>query len=131
MVEPSRSRFWFEGRSHDAEPNRTVLDRLLRHGLPSLQRSPRSHRPRAPFCGVGYCTGCLVRVNGRPNVRACRYVPSEGDVVTTENSWPSPRFDVLGILDFLFPGGIDTLHGFRRPAWAVRSYHRVVRRLAG
>ena len=51
--------------------------------------------------------------------------------MTTENSWPSPRFDVLGVLDFLFPGGIDTLHGFRRPEWAVRSYHRVVRRLAG
>jgi sarcosine oxidase subunit alpha len=72
-----------------------------------------------------------VRVNGRPNVRACRYLPSDGDVVTTENSWPSPRFDVLGVLDFLFPRGIDTLRGFRRPAWATGAYHRVVRRLAG
>jgi sarcosine oxidase, subunit alpha len=131
MVEPSRSRFWFEGRSHDLEPGRTVLDRLLRHGLPQLQRSPRYHRPRAPFCGIGQCTGCLVRVNGRPNVRACRYVPGDGDRVETENAWPSRRFDLLASFDFLFPKGIDTLHGFRRPAVATPLYHRVVRRLAG
>src|SRR5208282_3712600 len=131
MVEPSRSRFWFEGRSHDAEPNRTVLDRLLRHGLPSLQRSPRYHRPRAPFCGIGQCTGCLVRVNGRPNVRACRYEPGAGDQVETENAWPSRRLDFLAVFDLVFRSGIDTLHGFRRPAFAAPLYQRVIRRLAG
>jgi len=112
-------------------PQETLLHALGRRGWPAVQRSIRYHRPRGPFCGVGYCTGCLVRVNGRPNVRACRYEPSPGDVVTTENSWPSPRFDLLGALDYLFPRGIDTLHGFRRPAWATRAYHRIVRRLAG
>jgi sarcosine oxidase subunit alpha len=70
-------------------------------------------------------------VNGRPNVRACRYVPVDGDRVTTENAWPSRRFDLLASLDVLFPAGIDTLHGFRRPAFATGLYHRVVRRLAG
>jgi len=123
--------FLFNGRSRDAQPEETLLQALTRRRLPVLQRSIRYHRPRAPVCGVGYCTGCLMRVNGRPNVRACRYLPSEGDRVTTENSWPSPRFDLLGALDFLFPRGIDTLHGFRRPAWATAAYHRVVRRLAG
>jgi sarcosine oxidase subunit alpha len=131
MVEPSRARFWFEGRAHDTHPGDTVLDRLLRHGLPNLQRSPRYHRPRAPFCGIGQCTGCLVRVNGRPNVRACRYVPEDGDRIETENAWPSRRWDALAIFDLAFPNGIDTLHGFRRPAFATPLYHRVVRRLAG
>jgi sarcosine oxidase, subunit alpha len=123
--------FLFDRASRNARPGETLLRALTRGRFPVVQRSIRYHRPRGPVCGVGYCTGCLVRVNGRPNVRACRYLPADGDVVTTENSWPSPRFDVLGVLDTLFPGGIDTLHGFRRPAWAVRSYHRVVRRLAG
>jgi sarcosine oxidase, subunit alpha len=113
---------------HDGE---TLLHALARGRWPVVQRSIRYHRPRGPTCGLGYCTGCLVRVNGRPNVRACRYEPRDGDVVRTENSWPSPRFDLLGVLDFLFPRGIDTLHGFRRPALATRTYHRVVRRLAG
>jgi sarcosine oxidase, subunit alpha len=131
MVEPSGPRYWFEGRLRETRPGETILDGLLRDGLPNLQRSPRYHRPRAPVCGIGQCTGCLVRLNGRPNVRACRAVPGEGDRVETENAWPSRRFDLLASLDTLFPRGIDTLHGFRRPAFATPLYHRVIRRLAG
>jgi thioredoxin reductase len=131
MVEPPGRQFSFDGRTRSAQPGETVLDTLLPEGLPNLQRSPHYHRPRAPMCGIGHCTGCLVRVNGRPNVRACRYEPSSGDRVTTENAWPSRRFDVLAIFDGLFPSGIDTLHGFRRPAFATPLYHRVIRRLTG
>ncbi len=99
--------------------------------LPILQRSIRYHRPRAPFCGVGYCTNCLVRTDQRLNVRACREgFPTRG-VRATSHAWPSPQHDLLGVLDLLFPRGIDTLRGFRRPAWAVPAYQRIVRRLAG
>jgi sarcosine oxidase subunit alpha len=94
-------------------------------------RSTRYHRPRAPFCGVGYCTNCLVRVNDVPNVRACRTTFAPGDSVEVENAWPSARFDLLAAFDVLFPNGIDTLRGFRRPAFARGIYQRVVRRLAG
>ncbi len=131
MVEPAGPRFSFEGRPREARPGDSVLDVLLRDGLPNLQRSPHYHRPRAPLCGLGQCTNCLVRVNGRPNVRACRYEPAEGDRVETENGWPSRRFDALAGFDLLFPSGLDTLHGFRRPAWATRFYQFVVRRLTG
>ncbi|BCJ35841.1 hypothetical protein Athai_33440 [Actinocatenispora thailandica] len=37
----------------------------------------------AVFCGIGVCYGCLVTVNGSPNIRACRYVARPGDTVTT------------------------------------------------
>jgi len=131
MADAPERRFLFDGAARSARSGETLLAALTRGDLPRLQRSIRYHRPRAPVCAEGYCTGCLVRVNGRPNVRACRYVPSDSDVVTTENSWPSPRFDMYGAFDYLFPRGLDTLHGFRRPAWATRAYHRVIRRLAG
>jgi thioredoxin reductase len=123
--------FTFRGRAESGAPDETLLQNLSRHGLPTLQRSIRYHRPRAPFCGIGHCTNCLVRVNGQPNVRACRYVPRSGDAVTTSNAWPSPKYDVMGVLDVLFPRGLDTLHGFRRPAWATPWYQRIIRRLAG
>ncbi|HEY6238537.1 MAG TPA: (2Fe-2S)-binding protein, partial [Thermoplasmata archaeon] len=126
-VEPPR----FRGRPIEARPGEPLVRLLARRGLPLLQRSIRYHRPRAPFCGVGQCTQCLVRVNGVPNVRACRYLPAPGDRIETENAWPSPRWDLLGLLDPLFYRGIDTLHGFRRPAWATPLFHWVVRRLAG
>jgi len=99
--------------------------------LPLLQRSIRYHRPRAPFCGVGYCTNCLVRVDGRTNVRACREGFDRPGMKTTANAWPSPSFDLLGIVDVAFPRGIDTLRGFRRPAAFTSLYQRVVRRLSG
>ncbi|HZY69447.1 MAG TPA: 2Fe-2S iron-sulfur cluster-binding protein [Thermoplasmata archaeon] len=123
--------FRFNGRAVQAPEGAPLLAALPHDRLPILQRSIRYHRPRAPFCGIGYCTGCLVRVNGTPNVRACRYRPRPGDSVVTENSWPSPRFDLLGVLDVLFARGIDTVHGFRRPRFAVPWFHAVVRRLAG
>lgn len=35
------------------------------------------------FCGIGHCFGCLVTVDGVPNIRACQTLVSEGmDIVT-------------------------------------------------
>jgi sarcosine oxidase subunit alpha len=131
MTDVGLVRFRYDGTAATARPGETLAAALAHEQLPLLERSIRYHRPRAPFCGIGHCTGCLVRVNGRPNVRACRYVVADGDEALTENAWPSARLDVLGVLDGAFPGGIDTLRGFRRPAWATRLYQSVVRRLAG
>jgi sarcosine oxidase subunit alpha len=64
-------------------------------------------------------------------VRACRYEPVPGDVVTTENAWPSPTWDLYATVGLLTPGGIDSLHGLRRPAFATPLFQRLVRRLAG
>ncbi len=91
----------------------------------------RYHRPRAPFCGVGFCTNCLVRTPDTLNARACLQGFAPAGATPTSNGWPSTRFDVGAALDILFPRGIDTLHGFRRPAWAVPLYQRIVRRLSG
>jgi sarcosine oxidase, subunit alpha len=131
MSEAPPRRFSYDGSPCAADPDETLLAALVRARGLLLQRSIRYHRPRGPTCGIGQCTGCLVRLNGRPNVRACRTRVTDGDRAETENAWPSVRFDLLGALDFLFPSGIDSLHGFRRPAFATRAYQRVVRRLAG
>jgi len=128
--EPDRQ-FSFRGRPRSARKGETLLSVLSRDRIPLLHRSIQYHRPQGPLCGIGHCTGCLVRVNGRPNVRACRYEPTSGDSVTTENAWPSPGWDLLGAIGLLMPGGVDSLHGLRRPAVATRLYQRLVRRLAG
>ena len=130
MGEPDR-RFSFRGQPRNARAGDTVLSALSRERLPLLRRSIQYHRPQGPFCGIGHCAGCLVRVNGRPNVRACRYEPNDGDRVTTENAWPSPSFDAFGAIGLLAPNGVDTLHGLRRPAFATRLFQHLVRRLAG
>jgi len=130
MGTPER-RFSFRGRSYTARDGESLLAVLSRERVPLLHRSIQYHRPQGPFCGIGHCTGCLVRVNGRPNVRACRYEPGPGDSVTTENAWPSPNLDLLAGISLLTPGGVDSLHGLRRPAFATPLFQRMVRRLAG
>jgi sarcosine oxidase, subunit alpha len=131
MAPDADRRFRFGRAERSARPGETVLGALARGRWPSLARSVRYHRPRGPFCGVGTCTGCLVRINGIPNQRACRTIVRDGDRVETENAWPSPRWDLFGALDLMFPHGLDSVHGLRRPAWAIPLYQRVTRRLAG
>jgi len=124
-------RFSWNGRFASALPGETVAQALLRDGSRPLTRSIRYHRPRGPFCGSGQCTGCLVTVDGWPNVRACQTVPRAGASIRGQNAWPSVQHDLLALLDRLFPKHLDTLHGFRRPAFLTPVYQRVVRRLAG
>ncbi len=124
-------RFTFDGLYSSALPDETLLQALSRRRVPTLTRSIKYHRPRGPLCGTGQCAGCLVRVNGTPNVRACQTYPKEGDHVRTENAWPSVRLDLFAVFDRLFPRHLDTLHGFRRPLFLRPTYHAVVRRLAG
>jgi sarcosine oxidase, subunit alpha len=123
--------FRFRRRSVPAPPEEPLGAALTGARVPILGRSIRYHRPRGPFCGVGYCTQCLVRVNGVPNIRSCTYQPRDGDVVATENGWPSVETDLLAAIDVAYPRGIDTLHGFRRPAFLRGLYHRTIRSLAG
>lgn len=124
-------RFTYDGLYSSALPGETLLQALARKRVPILSRSIKYHRARGPICGTGQCAGCLVRVNGMPNVRACQAVPRAGDVVRSENAWPSVRFDLFALFDLLFPRHLDTLHGFRRPLLLRPAYHAVVRRLAG
>ncbi|MGB6500576.1 MAG: 2Fe-2S iron-sulfur cluster-binding protein [Thermoplasmata archaeon] len=131
MVARPARRFRHGRADRSAFAGETLLEALSRDGVPKVVRSVRYHRPRGPFCGTGDCTGCLVRVNGRPNVRACVHPVGDGDRVDRGNGWPSASFDLLGAIDLVTPHGIDTLRGFRRPAWAHGLYHRVIRRLAG
>jgi len=121
----------YRGRPLETLQGETLAQALTRQGHRILHRSIRYHRPRGPFCGVGYCTGCLVRVNGQPNVRACRYEPSPGDRVESENAWPSPEFDALAPLDRLSGTGFDSHRSFARPWWATQFYYRMIRRTTG
>lgn len=78
-----------------------AADRLL------LARSPKLHRPRGPYCLRGACDGCLVRVNGVPNVTTCLVPVQGGERIETQNVLGSRGVDMLRATDFLFPRGMD------------------------
>ena len=104
----------FEGSTVRAFAGESVAAALFASGERVMARSLKYHRPRTFFCLSGHCSGCLVRADGVPNLRACQLEARAGMEVHGQNAYPSPDFDVLGAVDFLFAGGMD--HHLRDPA---------------
>ena len=128
-----RLSFRFDGKPCEAHPGDTVASALLASGVCIFSRSFKYHRPRGLLCVSGNCPNCLMNVNGTPNVRTCMQPVQEGDEVKSQHCWPSPRWDLLSLierLDILMPVGFyyKTLI---RPRLMWRLAEPVIRRLAG
>jgi sarcosine oxidase subunit alpha len=91
-------------RAHEAEP---VAVALFAEGVRVLSRSPKYHRPRGLFCGTGHCGSCLMRIDGRPNVRACTAPATANLRCERQNAIPDAEVDLLAAADWLFPEGMD------------------------
>lgn len=63
--------FIFEGRSVEACVGETVAAALLAAGFRDFSSSVVSGAPRGPYCLMGACFDCLVRIDGTPNRQAC------------------------------------------------------------
>lgn len=87
--------------------NESVAVGLYASGHRVLSRSIKYHRPRAFFCLEGHCGGCLMRIDGVPNQRACQQPCREGLRLEPQNAYPSADLDVLEAVDWLFPGGMN------------------------
>lgn len=114
-----------------ARTGESVAAALLAAGRPLLARGAKYHRPRGPFCLAGSCGSCLVRVEGQPNLRACRTPCRDGLVVEAQNAWPTARHDLFGAVDWVTPRGLDHHHLLTRPAALNRQVVRLSRALAG
>lgn len=97
----------------------------------TLSRSIKYHRPRGAFCLEGHCGGCLMRVGGIPNQRACQVPCQSGTVAESQNAFPSAELDVLGAFDMVFSRGMDH-HTLATSSSLVNAVaRRVVRQLSG
>ena len=80
---------------------------LVGAGVDTIARSPKFHRPRGASCMRGGCDGCVVRVDGVPNVIGCLEPCREGMVVETQNRMGPREFDLLRANDWFFPSGMN------------------------
>ncbi|HVL48034.1 MAG TPA: 2Fe-2S iron-sulfur cluster-binding protein [Candidatus Thermoplasmatota archaeon] len=124
-------RFTFDGRAIEAHEGETLAAALHAARVKVLSRSLRYHRPRGLFCNAGACANCVVRVDGRPSVRACLEPARAGAVVESQNAWPSAATDVFGLLDRAYPRYLDYHTQFARFPVARDVQKIVVRRMAG
>jgi len=69
--EPSRVRVYLDGREVEAIEGETVASVLLVNGETPYRRTALSHAARAPFCMMGVCFECLVRIDGTYNRQGC------------------------------------------------------------
>jgi len=120
-----------DGKRIAARAGESVAAAMLAAGRPLLARSAKYHRPRGPFCLAGSCGSCLVRVDGEPNVRACRTACRDGLRVETQNAFPSAAHDLLGVVDRVTPRGLDHHHLATWSRLANRIAVRLSRSLAG
>lgn len=64
--------FTFEGHRIEARSGDTVASALAAAGQRHLRDSVVSGEPRGHFCMMGTCFDCLLVIDGKPNVQACR-----------------------------------------------------------
>lgn len=120
-----------DGERVPARTGESITSALLAAGKPLVARSAKYHRPRGPFCLSASCASCLVRVADVPNVRACETPCLEGLAVETQNALGGAGHDLLGVIDFLAPRGIDHHHLATWSQVANRVAVSASRKLAG
>lgn len=111
-LEPPRHpiSFTLDGETLPAERGEPLAKALVAADRLTLARSPKLHRPRGPWCFRGGCDGCLMRVDGLPNVMTCLHPAEEGARVETQNVLGTRTTDLLRATDWFFPDGIDHHH---------------------
>lgn len=63
--------FLFEGRPIPFRPGQSLAGALMAAGIVHFRKTPVSGSERGPWCLMGICYECLLRVDGSDNQRAC------------------------------------------------------------
>jgi sarcosine oxidase subunit alpha len=122
--------FTWNGRSYRAFRGDTIISALAAAGERTFSRSMKYHRPRGLLTGSFHDPGCMVQVGDEPNVRGAHRLVTQGMVVTSQNAWPSLRFDVKSVNQFAgrFLTAGFYYKTFMRPAALWPAYESVLRR---
>jgi sarcosine oxidase subunit alpha len=120
-----------DGRPVAARSGESVAVALLASGKVLIARSAKYHRPRGAFCLAGSCHSCLARVDGVPNLRTCQVPCRPGMIVETQNAVFRADRDLLGVVDRLYPRGLDHHHLLTWSGVANQAAVALSRRLAG
>jgi len=96
-----------DGKAIVGDADASLTASLVAEGDLLLARSPKFHRPRGPSCMRGGCDGCLMRVDGAPNIMTCTRNAAEGTRVERQNVILTAKVDILRATDWFFPNGMD------------------------
>lgn len=130
--------FRFDGKAYQGFAGDSLGSALLANGVGPIARSFKYHRPRGLYAaGIEEPTGLVTIGSGgrtEPNIPAPAMPLYDGLVASSQNSWPSPKFDlqaVNGWFSRLLVAGFyyKTFIGPTAGAWMF--YEKFIRRAAG
>lgn len=121
----------FDGEAVDAREGDSLALALIDAGLLMTSRSAKYRRPRGPYCLSGDCGTCLVRVDGRPNLRACVTPVAQGMQASSQNTYRPKSLDPTQLVDRVFADGFDHHHFMVKPRIANVVMQTVARELTG
>jgi sarcosine oxidase subunit alpha len=122
--------FSWNGRQVTGFAGDTIVSALAAAGERVFSRSMKYHRARGLLTASFHDPGCMVQVGDEPNVRAAHRPISAGMVVTSQNTWPSLRFDVKAVNQLAAPVLTAGFYykTFMRPRLLWPAYEGVLRR---
>ncbi len=124
--------FTFDGRSYSGHPGDSIVSALLASGVTVFSRSYKYHRPRGVLTAGFHDPGCMMQVGDEPNVRGSHRLVEDGMVVSSQNRWPSLRFDVAAanhaVGRFLTAGFYYKTFIKPQPLWP--AYEKILSRFA-
>lgn len=133
-----RLSFSFDGRRYQGFEGDTLASALLANDVRLVGRSFKYHRPRGILTAGSEEPNALVTVgegaHADPNTRATVVPLTQGLVATSQNRWPSLRFDLLSVNQLFAPIFVAGFYykTFMWPAafWE-KLYEPLIRRAAG
>jgi len=136
--ETSRVSFKFDGKIYYGFKGDTLASALIANDVHLVGRSFKYHRPRGIMTAGSEEPNAIVQVNDNtaytePNVRATEIEIYEGLETSSQNCWPSVKFDIGGINNILspfLPAGFY-YKTFMWPANFWEKYEHFIRHSAG
>jgi sarcosine oxidase, subunit alpha len=122
--------FSWNGRTFGAYEGDTIVSALAAAGERVFSRSLKYHRPRGLLTASFHDPGCMVQVDDEPNVRGAHALVTEGMAVSSQDTWPSLRFDAKAANRFAgrFLTAGFYYKTFMRPQFLWPAYESVLRR---
>jgi heterotetrameric sarcosine oxidase alpha subunit len=133
-----RLRAFFDGKEINGFAGDTLASALLANGVRLVGRSFKYHRPRGIVTAGPEEPNALVELRSgarrEPNTRATTIELFDGLEATSQNRWPSLRFDLLSLNSLLapfFPAGFYYKTFMWPPSFWERVYEPLIRSAAG
>lgn len=123
-------RFTFNDTTYPAYEGDTIASALAASGVRMMSRSFKYHRPRGLLTADYVDPGCVVQVDDEPNVRGGHRLVRDGMRVSSQNTWPSLRFDAKSVnrLAKRFLSAGFYYKTFIKPRFLWPAYERVLQR---